>query len=356
MVSDADRRPSGRSSSSSRPSAPTTASSARRAPGRRPRAAGAGSSTRSTGRRTSSTASPRGRSALPSRTRTAGLGVVHAPPRARSSRPTAARATFLERRADPVQSATRARSSARSSPRASAMSPTAVRPGRVIRQVLPRSATSAAPARRRSTWPGWPRGASTPTWSAASSAGTGPPGACWSRRPGAATHWLEDDLPGLVAASSAELLAELRAFLQPSTLTALPKPGPKRVLERHVEQPERLEVARPAGRPGVDRAQTAVGRQLDHRRLGLVVAPGDEHVERLAGDLSRLQRPRERRVERLDEVPVPGASWPSSWVAEPSGGRDQRGRRSPLTGLVMSTMAVPASRSALDSTNAWASE
>src|SRR3954447_5653502 len=62
--------------------------------------------------------------------------------------------------------------------------------------------------------------------------------------------------------------------------------GSEARLDRHVQVAQRLEVVRQRQRPGVDRAQPAVGRHLLHGALGLLVVGGEEDVERLAGDLA----------------------------------------------------------------------
>ena len=181
-------RPSARSASCSSASGPTTAWWPRRARARRPPAGGAGWSTRSTARSTSSTASRPGRSASRWRTPT-GLPWAWCTRRstARPSARCAARARFLGDRRLRVRDPRPLDAVARGHRLLLRARPPR-RPGRGDpRACSPAPATSAAPAPRRSTWPGWPPGASTPSSSAACSTGTGPPGACWWRRPAAAS-------------------------------------------------------------------------------------------------------------------------------------------------------------------------
>src|SRR3954451_12352866 len=73
----------------------------------------------------------------------------------------------------------------------------------------------------------------------------------------------------------------------------------ERLLQRHVEVAERLELARAAQRARVDRAQAAVLDQLLDGRLCHVVVAGDEDVERLARALARDERACKRRVAPL---------------------------------------------------------
>ncbi len=73
-------------------------------------------------------------------------------------------------------------------------------------------------------------------------------------------------------------------------------------LDGHVEVARTLELVRERERTHVDRAQPAVGGELCHDALGLVVVTGDEHVQRRPGDRALDQRAGERRVERLDHL------------------------------------------------------
>ena len=183
------RRPRGRAHdprAARAPSAPTTGWWPRRARTARPTAGGAGSSTRSTARSTSSTASRPGRSAWRSRTPTGlAVGVVHSPIRGetfcavrgggallggeRPRRCAVADATALEQALvatgfsyEPARRAAQAAAVLELLPRA-----------RDIRRAG-RGGARPGLAGRRAAW--------TPSSSAASSPGTGPPGACWSRR------------------------------------------------------------------------------------------------------------------------------------------------------------------------------
>lgn len=75
----------------------------------------------------------------------------------------------------------------------------------------------------------------------------------------------------------------------------------ERLLDRDVQEAELLELLRPAKRPDVDRPQATVRDQLRELLLRSRVVPGDQDVELLSADLSRNERRREGRVERLQD-------------------------------------------------------
>ena len=77
---------------------------------------------------------------------------------------------------------------------------------------------------------------------------------------------------------------------------------PERLLQRHVQVADGLELVGARERPGVDRPQAAVLDDLADDGLGVRVVGGEQDVERLARDLALDERPGEGRVERLDDL------------------------------------------------------
>src|SRR5215210_5399912 len=90
-----------------------------------------------------------------------------------------------------------------------------------------------------------------------------------------------------------------RAFRSGENLDRARVAGAERALYRHVQQPERLELARAAAGPAIDRVEASVAGKRRNRVLRSLVVPGDQHVERLPRHLAGDQRVRERGVEGL---------------------------------------------------------
>src|SRR3954471_8519774 len=86
------------------------------------------------------------------------------------------------------------------------------------------------------------------------------------------------------------------------------EPGAERLLKRHVQVAECFELGGARERAGVDGAQAAVLDEPADRVLGVLVVAGEEHVQRLAGDLALDQSAGERGVERLDDPGARGLS------------------------------------------------
>src|SRR5215218_9909587 len=80
----------------------------------------------------------------------------------------------------------------------------------------------------------------------------------------------------------------------------------ERALKSHVQEARGLELTRALLRADVDRVERAIARERGDLVLGVLVVPGDEHVEGLAGDLALGQRAREGGVKRLHEARTRG--------------------------------------------------
>jgi hypothetical protein len=79
-----------------------------------------------------------------------------------------------------------------------------------------------------------------------------------------------------------------------------------------VQVAEALELACAQERPNVDRAHPGVADEPADGGLGFLVVPGDEDVERLAGDAPRPERPGERRGSDACASPRPPPEQPRS--------------------------------------------
>src|SRR3954451_7537502 len=75
--------------------------------------------------------------------------------------------------------------------------------------------------------------------------------------------------------------------------------GSERLLQLHVQEPKRLQLARTGDSARVDRVEAPVARERRHALLGALVIARDQNVERLAGHLAVSQRGREVDVEGL---------------------------------------------------------
>jgi tellurite resistance protein TerC len=117
--------------------------------------------------------------------------------------------------------------------------------------------------------------------------------------------------------------------------------GLQRLLDRHVQVAERLELTGASEGTGVDRAQARVGHDAGDGPLGFLVVGGDQYVERLPRDDALAESAGERGIEGLTTL-APGASC----------------RRTPTTGVdapCLGVRSVGQERCVLDVTFAgWA--
>ena len=99
----------------------------------------------------------------------------------------------------------------------------------------------------------------------------------------------------------------------------------------------------------IDRAKAARFDEPAHGRLGICVVTGDEHVERLPRDLPGDERAGKGGVECFETFAPAGAVLASSSASEVPG-ETAGDMMVKSTGLVMSTMTLPASWSPYRST------
>src|SRR5512142_2125437 len=78
--------------------------------------------------------------------------------------------------------------------------------------------------------------------------------------------------------------------------------GVERELLGDVEQPQPFELASALERANIQRTQAARCQDRAQVRLGVEIVAGEEDIEPYASYLPLLQRPGERRVERLDHL------------------------------------------------------